>query len=208
VEKTNRLLKGGDYDQNYRTEEGSKGVCTMATNLTQTRKKTMVKESVISEDAVLREQLLDLLQGGNAHMSFDEVIAGTPLDKANTKPTNYNYTLWQLLEHMRLVQWDIVEFVVNPEHVSPDYPEGYWPPEDKKATRAQWEKTVRSFRADLKRMQDIVADPGTDFFSPIPHAPDYTIFREALLAADHNAYHIGEIATLRQILEIAPHESW
>ncbi|MEJ2685521.1 MAG: DinB family protein [Candidatus Sulfobium sp.] len=161
----------------------------------------------MKHDNVLREQLLAILRGGNAHMGFDEAVASFPAKHINKKPPNFNYTFWHLLEHMRRAQKDILEFVRDPGYVSPDYAE-FWPDPDKKATESQWKKTVKDFRADLKAVEDLVRNPGTDFFSPIPHAKDYIIFREVLLVADHNAYHTGEIITLRQALGINPPVKW
>lgn len=151
---------------------------------------------------VIREQLLALLRGGNAHMSFDDAVSGFPLEAVNTKVPHGSYMVWHLLAHMRVVQWDILEFVRNPDHVSPDFPGEYWPGTDKKATPLIWENTVNDIRADLKAVEGIVKDPQTDFFSPIPHAKDYTIFREILLIADHNSFHVGEFVALRRVLNL------
>ncbi len=153
------------------------------------------------ENEVLREQLLALLRGGNAHLGFDKAIANFPMAHINTKPPNVSYTPWHLLEHIRLAQWDILEFVRDPQHVSPAWPQGYWPAPDAPADETRWQQTIAEFKADLQAIKDLVQDPHTDFFGPIPHAPDYTIFREVLLVADHNAYHIGEFAILRQVME-------
>jgi hypothetical protein len=155
----------------------------------------------MSTDKVMREQLLALLRGGNAHLGFDDAVANFPLEHINTKPPNVPYTPWRLLEHVRIAQWDILEFVRNPAHVSLGWPEGYWPAPDEQADQARWQQTIDEFRADLKAIENLVTDPNTDFFSPIPHAPGYTIFREILLVADHNAYHIGEFAILRQVMD-------
>jgi hypothetical protein len=155
----------------------------------------------MSSDKVMREQLLALLRGGNAHLGFDDAVANFPLEHINTKPPNVSYTPWHLLEHIRIAQWDILEFVRNPNHVSPSWPEGYWPAPDEQADEARWQKTIEDFRVDLRAIQDLVTDPNMDFFSPIPHASAYTIFREILLVADHNAYHIGEFAILRQVMD-------
>ena len=149
----------------------------------------------------MREQLLALLRGGNAHLGFDDAIARFPLEHINTKPPNVSYTPWHLLEHIRIAQWDILEFVRNPDHVSPKWPEGYWPAPAEQADAARWQQTIDQFHADLKAIEDLVTDPHTNFFAPIPHAPDYTILREVLLVADHNAYHIGEFAILRQVMD-------
>ena len=105
---------------------------------------------------------------------------------------------------MRSAQWDILEFVRDPGHVSPPFPDGYWPRPDETATPDLWKKTVRNFSADLKAVQEIVRNTKTDFFSPIPHAPGYTVFREILLVADHNAYHVAELVSLRRVLNMKP----
>jgi hypothetical protein len=151
-------------------------------------------------DQVVRDQLLALLRGGNAHMRFEEAIAGFPADQFNVKPAHVPYTPWHILEHMRLAQWDILEFIRNPDHVSPSWPAGYWPQPAEEADREQWEETISQFRADLAALCALVEDAGTDLYRPIPHAPGYTIFREILLVADHNSYHIGEFAVLRQVM--------
>jgi hypothetical protein len=155
----------------------------------------------MNTDKIIREQLLALLRGGNAHLGFDDAVANFPPEHINTKPPNVSYTPWHLLEHIRIAQGDILEFVRNPDHVSPSWPEGYWPAPDEQADQARWQQTINEFRADLKAIENLVTDPNTDFFSPIPHAPGYTIFREILLVADHNAYHIGEFAILRQVMD-------
>lgn len=148
----------------------------------------------------VREQLLQLLSGGNAHMSFDKAVKDFPLQAMNAKPTNVPYTPWHLLEHIRIAQWDILEFIRNPHHVSPDWPSGYWPAEDEEADEEIWQQTVGHFRSDLDSLREIVRDPDTDLTAPLPHAPDYTILREILVVSDHNAYHIGELGILRQVM--------
>jgi hypothetical protein len=158
----------------------------------------------MNADKVLREQLCALLKGGNAHMGFSDAVSGFPLKDINRRLPNASYTVWHLLEHMRIAQWDILEFIKNPEHVSPDFPDGYWPKPDEMATPAQWKKTIKEFNSDLAAFVGLVKDPKTDFFNSIPHARDYTIFREALLAADHNAYHIAEMVAIRRLLGLKP----
>ena len=155
----------------------------------------------MASDDVVREQLLALLRGGNAHMTFDEAVAGFPLEHINDYPPHVPYTPWHLLEHLRIAQWDILEFVRNPAHVSPPWPEGYWPPPETRADAQAWAGTLAAFRADLQALEQLVADPATDLYAPLPHAPGYTILREILLVADHNAYHIGELGILRQVME-------
>ena len=153
-------------------------------------------------DKVVRDQLLSFLRGGNAHLTFDQAVADYPPDHINGHPPNISYTPWHLLEHIRIAQWDILEFIRNPDHVSPGWPEGYWPPAGEKADETKWGKTITDFHADLQALQDMVQEPATDLCAPIPHAREYTVFREILLVADHNAYHIGEFAVLRQVMDI------
>jgi hypothetical protein len=154
----------------------------------------------MTDDGVLREQLIQLLRGGNAHLRFDEAVKSFPVEFINTRPPNVPYTPWHLLEHLRLAQWDILEFMRAPEHVSPKWPDGYWPPEDSVADEIEWKKTIDTFSADLKALQGIVLDGEIDLLAEIPHAPGYTFLREILLVADHNAYHIGEFSIFRQIM--------
>jgi hypothetical protein len=158
----------------------------------------------VNSDKVVREQLLALLRGGNAHLGVEQAVAEFPPEHINSKPPNVPYTPWHLIEHMRIAQWDILEYIRNPAHVSPDWPEGYWPPPDGQADEARWEQSINDFRADLEALQDLVADPDSDLFVPIPHAKSCTILHEILLVADHNAYHLGEFAILRQVMDAWP----
>jgi len=151
-------------------------------------------------DQIVREQLLALLQGGNAHMSFEQAVAHFPEEHFNSKPANVSYTPWHILEHIRIAQWDILEFIRNPNHESPQWPSGYWPDPAEAADKDQWDITISLFLSNLQALRDIVVDPNMDLYAPIPHAADYTIFREILVVADHNAYHVGEFAILRQVM--------
>jgi hypothetical protein len=155
-------------------------------------------------DKVVREQLLYLLRGGNAHLTFDQAVVDFPLGYINTQPPKVSYTPWHLLEHIRIAQSDILEFVRDPDHVSPPWPDGYWPPLDEEADEAQWGQTLSDFRADLRALQELVEDPNRSLYTDLPHAPGYTVLREILLVADHNAYHIGEFAVLRQVMGTWP----
>ena len=154
----------------------------------------------MDSDTLLREQLRELLEGGNAHMTFDEAVANFPREHMNTKQPNVTYTPWHLLEHIRLAQWDILEFIRNPHYVSPPWPEGFWPAEDAKADEVTWEKTIASLRADLQSLLEMVADPTVDLYASIPHGDGQSILREILVVSDHNAYHTGEFAMLRQVM--------
>jgi hypothetical protein len=158
----------------------------------------------VNELSVLREQLLALLHGGQAHMGFEEVIADFPMALINTQPPHVSYTPWHLVEHLRITQWDILEFVRNPAHVSPEWPKGYWPDPAQQASAAEWAHTIRMFRQDLKGVEGLVTDPRTDFYQVIPHGSGQTMLREILLVADHNAYHIGELGILRQVMRAWP----
>ncbi|HOK46266.1 MAG TPA: DinB family protein [Bryobacteraceae bacterium] len=148
----------------------------------------------------LREHLLYLLRGKGAHADFEAAVKGLPAKLRGAKPEGAPYTIWQVLEHMRIAQWDILEFSRNPEHVSPDWPSGYWPETEAPPSPAAWEKSIRDFQADLEAMQALVADPATDLFARIPGGSGQTVLREALLVADHNAYHLGELVLLRRML--------
>jgi hypothetical protein len=150
----------------------------------------------------LRQHLLDLLRGGNAHAGFDNAVADFPSRLRGVKPPGAPYTAWQLLEHMRLAQWDILEFSRDAKHKSPAWPEGYWPKTEAPPNAASWNNSLRSFRADLKAMAKLVTDKKTDLFAKIAHGTGQTILREALLVADHNSYHLGQLVLLRRLLGV------
>jgi hypothetical protein len=152
------------------------------------------------QTARLREHLLYLLKDGGAHLSFDKAVAGLPAELRGAKPPGVPHTPWRLLEHLRIALWDILEFTRNPRHVSPPWPEGYWPAGDAPPDDGAWDRSVAAFRADLRAMRDLVADPGTDLFTPLPHGEGQTALREALLVADHNAYHLGQLVMVRRFL--------
>ncbi len=151
-------------------------------------------------DKSLREHLLELLGGGHAHLDFEKAVAGLPVKLRGARPPGLPHTPWRLLEHMRIAQWDIFRFSLDPEHVSPEFPDGYWPAGDGPPRSDAWEKSVAAFRADLQAMKDLVSNPETDLFKPIPHGQGQTILREVLLVADHNAYHLGQLVTVRRLL--------
>lgn len=156
-------------------------------------------------DQALREHVLYLLRGGGAHVSFETAVADLPADLRGRKPPGAPHTLWQQLEHMRIAQWDILEYVRNPRHVSPPWPDGSWPENEAPPAEGAWARSLAAFRTDLRAVQDLVADASTDLFAQIPHgAPGHTILREALLVADHNAYHVGQLILLRRMLGAWP----
>jgi hypothetical protein len=156
------------------------------------------------KDKALREHVLYLLEGGGAHVKFDEVIAGIPPTVRGKKAAGLPHSLWMLLEHLRIAQWDILEFSRNPKHASPKWPEGYWLRAETPPTAAAWNASIKKFRQDLKAMQDLVKHPKTDLFASIPWGDSHTILREALLLADHNAYHLGQMLDARRLLGAWP----
>ena len=154
----------------------------------------------MKNDNALRGHVLYLLGGEGAHLNFDRAIAGLPVRLRGRKPAGAPHTPWQLVEHMRIAQWDILEFSRKSKHVSPDSMEGYWPPSEAPPNNRAWEKSVAAFRADLKAMERLVKNPATNLLAPIPHGEGQTILRESLLVADHNAYHLGQLVLVRRLL--------
>ncbi len=154
----------------------------------------------MNQTKALHEHLLYLLRGGGAHLHFDAAVDGLPAELRGTRPAGVPHTPWRLLEHMRIAQWDILEFCSNPRHVSPSFPDGYWPEGDAPPDAGAWDRSVQAFRADLQSMCDLIADEATDLFAPIPNGEGQTILREALLVADHNAYHLGQLVIVRRAL--------
>ncbi len=154
------------------------------------------------DDKVIRNHVQKLLKGRQGHVDFETVLADLPREFQGKKPERAPHTPWQLLEHMRIAQEDILEFSRDPKHESPTFPEGYWPNSEAPPDEGAWQKSVTSFAADLQAMADLVADPSTDLYARIPHGSGQTILREALLVADHNAYHLGQLVLLRRLLNI------
>jgi hypothetical protein len=170
------------------------------------KKKTGKKKisSAKVPENVVREQLAYLLKGGGAHVHFMDALDGFPKGKRGSFVKGLPHTGWQLLEHVRIAQWDILEFSRNPKHVSPDFPGGYWPKTPVPPDEAAWEESVQSFERDLAEMIKLVKNPKTDLFDKIPHGSGQTIFREALVLADHNAYHLGQLVDLRRAIGAWP----
>jgi hypothetical protein len=155
----------------------------------------------------LREHLLYLLRGRGAHVDFVAAVADLPAGLRGGKVAGLPHTPWRLLEHLRIAQWDILEFSRNQRHVSPNFPEGYWPKGDAPPDDSAWDESVAAFRRDLRAMQDLVADPATDLFAPLRHGQGQTVLREALLIADHNAYHLGQLIVVRRLLGAWPSDA-
>jgi len=163
----------------------------------QAKEKSAAKQG---DDAALREHLVDLLKGGSAHVHFEDAIGEFPAQQRGTFAQGLPHTGWQLLEHARIAQWDILEFSRNPKHVSPGFPDGYWPKTPGPPSEAEWQKSVQAFQRDLREMIELVKNPRTDLCAKIPHGDGQTVLREALVLADHNAYHLGQLVDLRRAL--------
>jgi hypothetical protein len=148
----------------------------------------------------LREHLVSLLSGGQAHTTFEDAIKDLPAKLRGMKPENFPHSPWMLLEHLRIAQSDILEFSRSKSHESPKWPEGYWPKDPEPPSSGAWTKSVNQFKSDMKAMQDLVKNPKTDLFAKIPWGDGQTILREALLTADHNAYHIAQLVDVRRLL--------
>lgn len=151
-------------------------------------------------EKALRKHVVELLEGGHAHATFDDAIANFPTELRGQKAANLPHSAWMLLEHLRIAQWDILEFSRNRKHKSPKWPEGYWPATDDPPSAAQWNASIKQFRTDLKEMSELVKNPEHDLFAKIPWGDGQTILREAFLVADHNAYHIAQIVDVRRLL--------
>lgn len=154
----------------------------------------------MTQDQSLREHLIYLMEGGGAHAKFDDAVAGLPPTLRGVRPSGLPHTPWELLEHMRLAQWDILEFIRKPKHVSPPWPAGYWPPTPAPPDDAAWDKSVKAFRADLAALRRMVKDPEVNLHARLPQGTGQTVLREVLLVADHTAYHLGELVLVRRLL--------
>jgi hypothetical protein len=150
----------------------------------------------------LRDRIVYLLKGGGAHAGFDDAVKNMPEELRGVKPDGLPHTAWMLLEHLRLGQSDILEFCRNSKYEAPDWPKDYWPKTEVPPSAGAWNKSVRQFRKDLQSMQELVANPKIDVYARIPWGNGQTILREALLVADHNAYHVGQLVDVRRLLRV------
>jgi hypothetical protein len=154
----------------------------------------------LNADASARQHLVQLLKGGQAHLDFDAAVKGFPVALRGKRPKGSPHSPWELLEHMRIAQWDILEFTRDPKHVSPEFPSGYWPAKPAPPDQQAWDKSVKTFRKDLKAMIALVSNKSTDLYTPFAHGQGQTVFREAVVLADHTAYHLGQFVLLRKML--------
>jgi hypothetical protein len=154
----------------------------------------------VPDDSALRNHLLELLHGGNAHTTFDDAVDGFPVDLAGVRPEGAPHSAWELIEHIRIAQEDILRFSQSEVHTSPPWPKGYWPSSPEPAREGQWQETVDAIRRDLAEFESMVKDPAQDLFRKLPWGEGQTLLREALLIADHNAYHVGQLVLVRRLL--------
>jgi hypothetical protein len=156
----------------------------------------------MNQDQALRKHLLELLDGGQAHATFDDVVTNFPTKLRGEKPAGLPHSGWMLVEHLRITQWDILDFSRNPKYAAIKWPDDYWPKSPAPPSEAAWDKSIKSFHDDLNAMKKLVNDPKTDLFAKLPWGEGQTILREALLIADHNSYHLAQLIDLRRLLGI------
>jgi len=154
------------------------------------------------DESKLREQLVYSLSGKGAHMSFDQALKGFPKELIGKGVPDFPHTPWRLVFHLRITQWDILEFSRDPKHESPKWPEGYWPRHDAPESAKEWDETITTFRSDQEEMVALVRDQKNDLTAPFPHGQGQTLLREALLVIDHNSYHVGQLVDLRRLLGV------
>ena len=152
------------------------------------------------DDSALRAHLLELLRGGHAHTTFDDAVRDLPTDLAGVRPEGSPHSAWELVEHIRIAQEDILRFSQSASHVSPPWPKGYWPKSPQPKDAAQWAASVEAARRDLAEFEGMVRDPSRDLFRKFAWGEGQTLLREAMLIADHNAYHVGQLVIVRRLL--------
>lgn len=158
----------------------------------------------MSHDQILRKELCSLLDGGKAHATFEEAIADLPRKLRHRRADKLPHTAWELLEHIRIAQYDILDYSCNPHYKAPKWPDEYWPDPDKAPDDAAWQRSVQQVRADLSAMKALVNDPSRDPCAAFPWAEGANLLREAMLVADHNAYHVAQLITVRRALDAWP----
>jgi hypothetical protein len=154
----------------------------------------------------IRKELRALLEGGNAHLTFEDAIRELPAELRGRRPQGLPYSPWELLEHIRITQHDILEFIRDPNYESPPWPEGYWPKTPAPAKDKDWNQSIKAFQVERQAILKLVGDPAIDLVEPFPHGSGQTLMREALLAADHTAYHLGQMIAVRRLLGNWPAE--
>jgi hypothetical protein len=150
----------------------------------------------------LRSQLVYVLSGGGAHLGFEALVAEFPFSRLGLKPDRLAHTVWQLVYHITIAQWDILEFIRNPRHVSPAFPDGYWPEAAAPAGEEEWRELLERYRGDLAALKHLAVDPDSDLLAAVPYGSGQSLLREILLASDHTAYHLGQVADIRRLLDV------
>ena len=154
----------------------------------------------MANDKALRDHLLKYIDWDNAHPKFDDAVKDFPPALRGKRPEGSPHSAWELLEHLRIAQWDILEFTRDPKHVSPKFPDGYWPTTEAPPTETAWDESVAAYRKDLRALAALTADESIDLYARIPHGDGQTVLRQILLTADHNAYHLGQLMMVKRIL--------
>lgn len=154
----------------------------------------------MNTDNSLKEELIKLLTGGSAHAGFDDAVKGLTLQQAGQKANNLPYTIWQLIEHIRIAQWDMLEFSKSEDHKSPKWPEEYWVKETAPKDKEAWDRSINQIKTDLEEFVKLIRK--SDLYKTIPHGDGQTLLREALQIADHTAYHTAEIIVIRRLLNV------
>ena len=154
----------------------------------------------MNESDKLRKQIAAVLAWHEAHQPFEAVVADFPVDLRGVRPPGFPHSGWELLEHMRIAQWDMLEFSRDAKHVSPDFPAGYWPASAAPPNAKAWDESVRRFQADCEELQKLVLDPARELVAPFKHGDGQTLLREVLLTADHNSHHLGQLILVRRML--------
>jgi hypothetical protein len=156
------------------------------------------------DDGAIRQELVELLRGQSTFRLLDRVVADFPASAMNQRPPNVPYTPWALLEHIRVANEDILRYIKDPRYVAPHWPDEYWPPADRQADQAVWDRTVAAILEDRNTLADLILDPSIDLTLPMPHAPEHTVLREVRLVAGHTSFHLGEFSVLRQVMGTWP----
>jgi hypothetical protein len=163
-----------------------------------------MKRKNLNSDENLRQHILNLLSAESAYAPFGEIVKDFPEEKINTVFPHGNYTFWHLLEHLRLTQFDILDFMVNPGYVEPKWPDDYWPAAEKRVVKSDWNKSVKMFEKDMQDIKNLLMDSKIDLHSIVPNGETQTYLREFFIVANHNSYHIGELSIMRQVLDAWP----
>lgn len=158
-----------------------------------------------TDQAELKVHVVKLLRGGNAHVDFDGAVRDIDAQLAGQEPPSLSRTAWQIVEHMRICQRDILDYLIANEYEEPAFPAGVWPDDAKPSSDEAWQESLRQFRSDLQALIELVEDPDTDLYARV-RGTDHTVLREALIVADHNAYHVGQLVLLRMGIGIESSE--